>query len=249
MTTHLVIPDQHAHPDHSNVRFDWLGKLILDLKPDKIINLGDGPDMESLCFYDNDKSDFHLRRYKKDVDSWLEAQDRIWAPTRKAKKKKPYSIYTTGNHEARISKAIDRDKVMLEGTISMDDLELEKNWDKVFPFLEIAQEDGVSYAHYFTSGVMGRPVSGMHPAASLITKQFTSCTAGHAHTMDYAMRTDAQGNHVMGLVAGVFQDYIAEWAGPANALWWRGLVIKRNVEGGTYDPQFVSMEALRKEYA
>ena len=34
----------------------------------------------------------------------------------------------------------------------------------------------------------------------------------------------------------------------ALALWWRGLVVKRSVSDGVYDPQFVSIEALRKEY-
>ena len=38
---HLVIPDPHAHPDHNNNRADWLGQLILDLKPDVVVNLGD----------------------------------------------------------------------------------------------------------------------------------------------------------------------------------------------------------------
>ena len=69
MTTHLVIPDQHAHPDNNNDRFEWLGKLIVDLKPDVVINLGDMADMPSLCTYDKGTKGFEGRRYKQDVNS------------------------------------------------------------------------------------------------------------------------------------------------------------------------------------
>ena len=33
----------------------------------------------------------------------------------------------------------------------------------------------------------------------------------------------------------VFFDYNSDWAGDANRLYWRGCVIKRNVENGSYD--------------
>jgi hypothetical protein len=53
----------------------------------------------------------------------------------------------------------------------------------------------------------------------------------------------------MGLSAGCYFDYEADWAGASNKLYWRGIVIKRNVEDGSYDPQFVSLDAIKKEYA
>ena len=45
---HLCTPDVHAHPDFNNDRADWLGKLILDLKPDVVVNIGDAADPTSL---------------------------------------------------------------------------------------------------------------------------------------------------------------------------------------------------------
>jgi hypothetical protein len=47
----------------------------------------------------------------------------------------------------------------------------------------------------------------------------------------------------------VYQDYKSEWAGEVNKLWWRGVVIKRNVENGAYDPEWVSIERLKREYS
>ena len=37
----LVIPDGHAHPDYDNDRFDYLGRFILDQRPDTIVCIGD----------------------------------------------------------------------------------------------------------------------------------------------------------------------------------------------------------------
>ena len=56
---HLIIPDQHNLPGASTDRAVWLGKLILDEKPDVVINLGDCWDMPSLCSYDKGTKDFH----------------------------------------------------------------------------------------------------------------------------------------------------------------------------------------------
>lgn len=248
---HLVIPDPHAHPDHDNTRADLIGKLIVDLKPDVVVNLGDMWDMASMSGYDRGKKSFQGRQYKKDIDAGLDFDERMWEPIRKAKKKRPYAYFFEGNHEHRLKKLLDL-QPELEGTVGFNDLDLKRNYDKVIEYQGqtpgMMNIDGINYAHYMISGVMGRPIGGEHPAYSLISKEFCSCTVGHLHTVDYAVRTNANGKKLHGLVAGVYQDYNSDWAGEVNKLWWRGLVIKRNVEGGDYDPTFVSLEALKKEY-
>jgi hypothetical protein len=140
----------------------------------------------------------------------------------------------------------------LDGAISMDDLELEYFYDEVVPYngsipgsIEV---DGIHYAHFHVSGLMGRPVGGEHPAYALVSKRFASCTAGHSHLADYTIRTAPTGRKIMGCLAGVFQDYDSDWAGEVNRLWWRGVVFKRNVEDGQYDPQFISLDSMKKEY-
>jgi predicted MPP superfamily phosphohydrolase len=249
MSTHLIIPDQHATPEHSNERFDWLGKLIKDLRPDVVINMGDMVDMASLSSYDRGTTSFEGKRYYKDIASGLDAQERMISPVRKSKKKMPRLVFTTGNHEDRINKAVNSDS-RLEGTIGMKDLRLEEWGWEVYPFLETAIVDGIAYAHYFTSGVMGRPVGGENPGKALLNKQHMSATSGHTHTLDFATTVNAAGKRLMGLVCGVYVDYPSSWNNAqSEALWWSGVVIKRNVDHGTYDPQFVSIETLRKEYS
>jgi len=248
---HLCIPDPHAHPNHDNSRADLLGKLIADLKPDVVINLGDNADMPSLASYDKGKRGYHGRTYAADINAHLDFQERMWRPIKKLKKKMPRSVFLEGNHENRIERALDASPE-LEGSISFNDLQLRDYYDDIIRYRGQTPGtiaiDGVHYAHYFVSGVMGRSISGEHPAYSLLTKEFVSCTQGHIHVMDFAERTSVDGRKIFGLVAGVYQDYDSEWAGEVNKLWWRGVVIKRNVQNGMYDPEFISLENLKRIY-
>lgn len=249
--TVIVIPDQHAHPNYHNDRADWVGQLIKDVKPDEVINIGDAADLASLSLYDKGKASFQGRNYKKDIESHLEFQERMWAPVKKTKKRMPLRVVCEGNHEHRITRAIDTSPE-LDGAISFKDLDFESYYDRVVRYDAgtpgIYESDGILYAHYFISGVMGRALGGEHPAYSLLTKKFQSCTAGHIHTYDHCVRTGGNGKKIQGLVCGVFQDYRSDWAGVCNDLWHAGVAIKRNVEDGHYDLQWVGMEALRKEY-
>lgn len=251
MTTHLVIPDCHAHPDYDNSRADLLAQLIIDLKPDVVINLGDAADMPSLSAYDKGKRSFIGRSYAADIDAHLEFQDRMWGPVKSRKKKLPYRIVLEGNHEHRVEKALDLSPE-LEGTIGFHDFEFESFYDEVVRYEGttpgIIDVDGITYGHYFVSGLMGKPLGGLHQATTLINKRHTSSTCGHSHIADWSVQTDGRGQKIMGAVAGCYQDYEAPWAGVTNLYWWRGVLIKHNVENGLYDPQFVSLETLRELY-
>lgn len=254
MTTHLILPDQHAHPDFNNERADWAGKLIADIKPDVVVNMGDAADLSSLSAYDKGKASFQGKNYQADIESHLDFQERLWSPIRKLKCKLPRRVVLEGNHENRIKRAIDLDP-QLGGDkygLSFKDLDFDKHYQNVVEYKGqtpgIITIDGVSYGHYFISGVMGRPIAGVHHAASLIAKNYCSCTAAHSHLVDWSVKSNSQGKYIMGLVAGVYQDYDAEWAGHVNDLWWSGVVIKRNVEDGVYSPEFISMESLKKAY-
>jgi hypothetical protein len=249
--TKIIIPDSHAHPDHHNDRATWLGHLIKDVRPDEVINIGDGPDLASLSAYDKGTRAFQGRNYRKDVDSFLDFEEKLWHPMKKTKKRLPKRVYLEGNHDNRITRALNTSPE-LDGAISFDDLELDYFYDEVIRYTGntpgIYESRGIAYAHYFVSGVMGRPLGGEHPAYSLLTKKFQSCTAGHIHTYDHCVRTDARGNKMMGLVCGVYQDYNSDWAGVCNDLWHSGVVVKRDVEDGRYDLQWISIENLKKEY-
>lgn len=247
MTTHLVIGDQHAKPGISNERFTWLGRLIRDIKPDVVINMGDMADMPSLSSYDVGKKSFEGRRYKNDIAAVHDALSKI-----KTAGGKPYDlsrkIITLGNHEDRINRAVEAD-AKLEGLISIDDLKYKDyNWE-VFPYQRPVNIDGILYSHTFVSGIMRRPVGGEHAANSLLKTQFQSCTAAHSHLFDFSCRTKPDGTKIYGLVAGCYFTHNESFAGPCNALYSRGIVVKRRVKNGSYDHEWISIEAIKQEYS
>ena len=251
MSIHIVIPDSHAHYKHSNHRAIWLGKLITDVRPDCVINLGDTADMPSLSSYDKGKRSFQGRSYSQDVAAHGDFQEKLWGTVRKSKRKLPRRITLIGNHEQRIDRAIEH-QPELAGTIGYEDLELDRWYSDVVPYEGQTPGticvDGIHYAHYFISGVQGRPLGGEHPAYTLLGKKFASCTQGHSHTSDYCVRQTEAGRRIQALVAGCYVDYHTDWAGTSNRLWWRGVVVKRGVSDGSYDPEFISIERLKREY-
>lgn len=251
MSTHLFVTDQHAHAKHNNRRAEYLGHLINDLRPDVVVFGGDLADMPSLSSYDKGKKAFQGRTYRADIDAANDFLDRCWGIVRRAKKRMPRRIALEGNHEERIRRAINI-QPELEGTIDLKDIQFENYFDEFVPYQGttpgIITVDGIHYSHYFVSGNLGRPLGGEHPAATLLAKQGESCSAGHSHLADVAIRTAASGRKRIGLVGGCFQDYDADWAGASNRLWWRGCVLKRNVDRGMYDFEFISLDRMKKEY-
>lgn len=248
---HLFITDIHAQPGKNNDRAFLLGKLICELRPDVVIVGGDTGDFPSLCSYDKGKKQFQGRTYQQDVAAHNDFQDKMWHEAKKRKKKLPRRVTLIGNHEQRIERAIDV-QPELEGVISYRDLDLDKYYDTCVPYTGSTPGgvsiDGVYYAHYLVSGSSGRPISGENHASSLLSKRYSSCSVGHSHGVDYSVKTQNDGNKLMGLVGGCFIDYALDYAGEANKLWWRGVTIKRNVERGMYDVEFVSLASLKKRY-
>jgi hypothetical protein len=248
---HFIVPDLHVKPGTSNRRAEWIGRAILDHKPDVVVVLGDAADMESLCSYDKGTKAFQGRSYKADIDSHIAFQEVLWDTVRQAKKRLPLRVILEGNHEYRITRAINT-QPELEGAIGFEDLELDRFYDRVVRYQGntpgVVDIDGISYAHYLVSGVSGRPISGEHLAYSLLAKQHASCVVGHNHTFDYCIRTRVDGRRIQAVCAGVCQEHVSEFAGEAQKLWWNGVVILENVVEGTFDLTQISLDQLKKRY-
>lgn len=253
--TAIVWTCAHATPEYSNERFDWLGSLIYDIRPDYVVDLGDGADMKSLNSYDTRYPKAVVSQsYQRDIECYNDAMDRIWSKFKVNKRKRPTRIGFEGNHENRIKTAIKHDP-RLEGDkygISFSHLNTEMWFDEYHEYLNsapaIADYDGVSYSHYFSSGNYGTATSGTHHAYTILQNRNHSSTCGHSHKRSLYFKDDAHPTGIVGLVAGCYKGGCEAWAGQANDSWWSGVVIKRGIENGMYDPEFISMERLRAEY-
>ena len=246
--THMPIGDSHARPDVSNDRFKWLGKFAREYQPEVIINLGDWASMESLSSYDKGKLSFEGRRYYKDIDSANDAIEKFENEIAKARGYKPKKISLRGNHEARIDRVVD-EQPQFSGLISGDQIKFkEHGWDDI-PFLVPITIDGVTYSHYFTSGIMGRPIGGLNLAQSLIRLGHCSCVQGHTHLFSYAEQTAADNRKLFGMSAGWYADHWDSYAGPANSLRWAGIALVKDVFDGFGAVEKHDFSTIKKRFS
>lgn len=251
--THLVIPDCQVKPGHDYQYLNAIGKYIVEKQPDVIVNLGDFSDMPSLSSYDVGKKSFEGRRYKKDIDATHEAMKTLLTPLwdfnarakkNKEKQYKPRMVLTLGNHEERILRAVNDDP-KLEGVLSIDDLKYESfGWD-VHPFTEVVVIDGVAYSHYFTTGVAGRPAT---TASALLSKKHMSCIAGHQQGRQIASAFRADGTPITCIIAGSCYEHNEDYMGPQGNKHWRGIVVLHEVDNGSFDEMFCSLQWVKSKY-
>lgn len=254
MTKHFVLPDVQAKPGHDFSYLTHIGKYICEKKPDVIINIGDFADMPSLSSYDVGTKKFEGARYVNDVLAAKEAMNALLSPlveyntkARASGKKqyKPRMVLTLGNHENRINRAINLDP-KLEGVLSVDDLGY-KEWGwEVYPFLEVVIIDGIAYAHYFVTGVAGRPAS---TAAAQLRKTNLSSIAGHQQGKQIAYATRADGTTITAIIAGSCYEHDEDYMGAQGNKHWRGALMLHEVNNGSFDEMWLSLNYLNnREY-
>jgi hypothetical protein len=74
-----------------------------------------------------------------------------------------------------------------------------------------------------------------------------SFTMGHQQTLDYAVRyVNDRSQHA--LIAGACYLHDEDYKGPQGNKHWRGIVVCHQVEQGSYDPMFVSLDYLCRRY-
>lgn len=255
-STHIVIGDTQVKPGVETAHLSWIGRYIVDAfagQPNvKVIHVGDHADMPSLSSYDKGKKEMEGRRYRADIEAANNGFDLLCEPLfdfnkgkRAAARWWPERHITLGNHEARISRACEED-AQLEGAISLDDLNYRAHGWHVHPFLEPIVLEGVHYAHYFYNPNTGRPLAGENLETRL--KQIGhTFTMGHQQGMKYGLRPVGKSRH-QGLVIGSTYLHEEKYLGPQSTAYWRGIVVKHQVEDGTYDPMFVSLDYLCRRY-
>jgi hypothetical protein len=190
------------------------------------------------------------RRYADDVEAGNAALDLLIAPTRRHNAKRrtrtaynPRWVLLRGNHEDRLRRAIE-DNAQLDGALSFDDLE-SPGWE-VHDFREVVRIDGVHYSHLFYHPMTGRPYGGTNIETRLKTIG-DSFTMGHQQGLAYGMRSTIGGMQ-HGLVCGSSYLHTESYLGPQANDHWRGIVMCHQVENGTYDPMFVSLDFLCRKY-
>ena len=230
---HVVIGDTQVKPGVPTDHLEWIGRYIADRFPDKfpaedvtIVHLGDHWDMPSLSSYDRTGGTaMEGRRYQADIKAGNEAFRRLCAPLARHNAKQTAEgkaawwldcHFLLGNHENRITRAIE-DDAQLEGTLSLDDLQVNEGWH-VHDFLEPVAIDGITYAHYFYNPNTGKPYGGENLETRLKTIGHTF-TMGHQQGKRYAVRPVGRSRH-HGLVLGSTYLHDERYLGPQSVAYW-----------------------------
>lgn len=243
--THLVIGDSHAHPDVSREHYRWLGKMVADVKPDVVIDIGDWFDMESLCEYDKGKKCFEGRRYWRDIEAGVEAQA-LFNEGRDGFEPQVMAR-TLGNHENRGAKVLQYEAALAALVSTQDFKSAEYGWSEV-PFLEPLSIDGVTYVHYWEQTGSQRAISGVVPARAVLLKKHVSTVFGHSHRLGYFEESDGHGSRICVLNCGAYFPQAAQYAGKDNELWRRGIAVLHDVQAGSFSLRWHDFDAIRKRY-
>ncbi len=248
----LTIPDTQCKPGVPLDHLTWAGKAICDYKPDVVVHLGDHWDFPSLSSHDKPGSKyFEGKRYMADVEAGNIGMDMLLAPlkelqktqkTTKHKVYKPRMVFLRGNHEHRLTRAV-QSNPMLEGLMTYDHLNL-KDWE-VHDFLKPVFINGVGFSHYWPVGAMGRPASS---AAVLVNKLHMSCVAGHQQSKQIAYGKRADGKAICGIIAGSYYLHDESYMDQLSNRHWRGLVVLNDVRDGSFDELMLSIQYLERKY-
>lgn len=241
-----IIPDPQIKPGVKNPLIP-LAHHICDIRPSKVICMGDLYDFPSLSKYDKGKKSHRARTYLKDVTVGNDYQDEFFSII-KSKwpqyKKKSEFVMLLGNHEHR------RDRALEYGPDELIDL-IEQfppkydGWSRVIPFLKIHKWKGIEFSHYFSNQGNGKAISS---AAHLLTKRHVSCIAGHKQGFDAAEMISGGGKRIQAMIAGSCYFHNESYMGHNNHH-WRGSVVLRNIQNGMFDYDRYDLKYLERKYS
>jgi hypothetical protein len=249
---HIVIPDGQVKPGVSLKHWSYVGNYIAEKHPDFIHNMGDFADMPSLSSYDKGTKSFEGRRYNNDIETTKEAMALLMSPIQKEQQRlkekgiewnPKFKLYL-GNHEDRIARAVNLD-AKLEGTIGISDLGYKEFGWEVYPYLRVVVSQGIAFSHYFTSGLLGRPVSS---ARVLVQKKHMSCIMGHVQVKATHTEYRADGKKITGMFSGICYTHDEDYLGPQGNQVERGIWVLHNVKDGQFFELYVPLDYLNHKY-
>jgi hypothetical protein len=249
---HFIIPDTQVRPGVPLDHIPWVGQAIVDYKPDVVIHLGDHFDMPSLSTHDKPGSlKLEGARYAEDTRVGCEAFVELSAPmfseikrqSRNKKRWNPERHFLLGNHEDRVTRAINADPKM-EGSISLHNLATPGF--KRHNYLERLWVDGIVFSHFFQSNHSSFPIGGT--IENRLGKIGSSFCMGHQQGFLYGLKMYPTGQTRHGLVAGSCYLHREDYRGNQGQRHWRGVVVLNEVHDGDYCVMGLTLDYLCRKY-
>ena len=235
---------------------DWIARDIVRRKPDYLIILGDWWDFPSLSSHDEKGSaKKENARVVEDLEAGHAAMRRLMEPIRleldrikrrRIKHWNPQLIFLEGNHEYRADRYAESEPV-LTGVVGTKMCDVESFGFRRYKFLEPVEVGGVVFAHYWQSAHSHRPIGGSMD--NRLNKICRSFVCGHEQGLLYGNRPLPMGRTIHGIVAGSCYLGTETYRGPQARNEWRGVVVLHDVRDGDFEPMFLTLRYLSREYA
>lgn len=248
----IVVPDTQCKPGNTFEHLTAVGNYIADKEPDWIAHMGDHWDFASLSTYEPKESIYWhdpTRTYEDDIDAGNAGMAALLGPIeRKIKRSSwaPKRRFFVGNHEERVLRA-GRMNPAMSKTYTFARLHL--GFWEVVPFLKVEEIEGVLFSHYFVNqqslkrNVLGGSID------NRLNKIKKSFVMGHQQGRWWGSQWTSDGRELMGLVVGSCyahnEHYMPDYQGNH---YWRGIAVLNELHEGRYDPTFVSLDYLTRNY-
>lgn len=242
--THAIIPDTQNRMYIPWDHIMWAAEEIAERRPSTIIQIGDWADMPSMSGYDKGKHSYQDKRYADDIRASELTWEMLDGRIRKVRGYQPRKVFTRGNHEDRISRALEYEPYLIDW-VQVEDTDPPEGWE-VYGFKEVVVIDGVAYSHYFYNPMTGKPYGGENILLRIKNVGY-SFTMGHQQILLTGMRYVGN-RQIRGTVAGAFYLHDEDYKGPQGNHHWRGIIFKTHVRDGQYDLEEVSVERLCRKY-
>jgi len=240
----LVVGDAHVAQDQNVSRADLLGKVIKELKPKKVVFIGDFMSFDSFSAWDKDKRKLmEGRRYEKEI---AKGQEFIYRMKKNAGRNYPEYVFVEGNHENRVERYLETKPELIGAFDYRKDLGIE-NWEFV-PFKEYTYIMGIGYTHIPISEA-GKPIGGQYVTQKALSLHQGSTIFGHTHKLQTSSLHRHGAAHLsQALNVGCFFEHVDEYALGSVTSYWRGLVYIDHYKEGRFGWTPLSLGKLRKNY-
>lgn len=251
--TILLVPDTHAHPSKNNLAMIRAMRSWLQRNPRRIwavVHIGDLWDFPSLCTHEQGSPRWFQQSLSADIRAGYDMLRMLDNIADKHQIPATRRFLTLGNHEDRYRRFMSSDNRLVTSDFPKTPEELVKISGSKFrsiPFGKPLLLEGITFQHYFASGVMGRPHGGERPALAMLRTHHVSTVQGHKHILDFSEHTRADGQKIFALVCGSFvvpDAPIFDFAYNSKHLWWNGFHLLHVYKRGQFDLESVSAERL-----
>lgn len=239
----LVVGDVHIAPGQSMERAALLGKVINELKPQRVVFIGDFLTFDSLSDWDKDKRrKMEGRRYQADINAGVKF---LGTMCDECPSFTDY-IFIEGNHEDRLWRYLDKQPLFEDAVDYRRDLGIE-HWVHI-PYKEHYLHKGVYFTHVPINEA-GRPVSGPSACAKSLSIYQHSVVFGHTHKLAASSVHRHGAQHLnQALNVGCYFDHIDEYALGSVTSYWRGLVLIDHYKKGRFNWTPIALGKLRQVY-